>query len=82
MNEEIVETLAQYTSFTPWEIVLMATVAGIFLILIRQHKESTKLHRESIEAMNNSTNAINNNTSVMKEFKTDIVERIKDIGRE
>jgi uncharacterized membrane-anchored protein YhcB (DUF1043 family) len=79
MNEDIVASVAEYTRFTPWEIVLMATVAGIFLVVMRMHREAIKLHRESLEAMHNSTNAINNNTTVMKEFKTDIIDRIKEI---
>ncbi len=71
MNEEIVAAIAEHTGFTPWEIILMAVVAALFFLLI-------KLTRESITAVNNSTNAINNNTTAFKEFKTEIVEKLKD----
>lgn len=81
MNEQVIEAAAAYTGFTPWELILMSAVVGLFAFLWRMYAESRKLHRESIEAMNNSTHAINNNTTAFKEFKTEIAGMIKESRR-
>lgn len=77
MKEQIVKQFIEVTGFTPLEILLMGTVAGLFALLFKVMSKNnrqviTAIH-DSSKAVENNSKAVENNSVAIKELRQELV---------